>query len=271
MNGNPRNPPAATTATQVAVAPAPVAAGQPAPPNPNPTVPFTPASFWQKVILAIILFVFAGVVVAVWFSTLNHVEDQLQKEHKIPWIAPSKLVLRPGPATFYYDRETNALFHRGAIDTKLKAELSALPLSKEVGNTEAAIQSYSEAISSLAYKSNESLRGILIYVLLLGGLSGLLGAHLRSVVNFVNVTCYKNELDVNHWWPWYGLRPIIGFVLGVMVVLMIKSELLQLEDKVPSGSMWWAAIAFLSGFGASEFTDRLRLLTQTLFGKSSPS
>ena len=30
---------------------------------------------------------------------------------------------------------------------------------------------------------------------------------------------------------------------------------------------WWLAIAVRAGFGASEFTERLRLLTQTVFGK----
>jgi hypothetical protein len=50
---------------------------------------------------------------------------------------------------------------------------------------------------------------------------------------------------------------------------MIKAELISLGDKVPSGSLGWAGLAFLAGFGASDFTERLRLLTQTLFGKSS--
>ena len=196
----------------------------------------------------------------------------LQKEYTVTWEAPPNLQIRPGPANFFYDRKAHKLSHRGPIDTKLKTELAALPIAVE-GDAEntTAIQSYNDALSNLAYQSSNALNGILLFLLAFGGLSGVLGNQLRTNANFVNVIVYKKALDVNLWWPWYAVPPFISFVLGVVIVLMIKAELIQLGDKVPTGSLWWAAIAFLAGFGASEFTDRLRLLTQTLFGKGAPT
>jgi hypothetical protein len=254
---------------RIAVAPPLRAAGAPPPPIPPPTVPITPATTRQKITLAILLAIFSVAIIGAWFYVLDQAEDQLHREYKLSWEAPSNLELRPGPPTFYYDRQTHEMRQRGPIDTKLKSELIALPIAKENQNADAAIQSYNDAINSLAYKSNESLRGILILLLLFGGLSGLLGNQLRTNMNFVNIIVYKDALDVHRWWPWYAIPPFISFVLGVVVVLMIKAELISLGDKVPSGSLGWAGLAFLAGFGASDFTERLRLLTQTLFGKSS--
>jgi hypothetical protein len=48
---------------------------------------------------------------------------------------------------------------------------------------------------------------------------------------------------------------------------MVKAELIAFGSKTPAGSLWRAAIAFLAGFGEREFTERLRLLTRTLFGQ----
>lgn len=255
--------------TVITVAPPQRGAGPPAPPTPPPIVPVTAATTRQKITLAILLALLSFAVIGAWFYVLDLAEGQLQKEYKLSWEAPPNLVLRSGPPSFYYDRQKKEIFHRGPIDTKIKLELVALPTAPENENTKEAIQSYNDVIDSLAYKSNESLRGVLVLLLLFGGLSGLLGNQLRTNGNFVNIIVYKDALDVRRWWPWYAIHPLISFVLGVIVVLMVKAELIQLGDKIPSGSMWWAAVAFLAGFGASEFTERLRLLTQTLFGKSS--
>jgi hypothetical protein len=107
--------------------------------------------------------------------------------------------------------------------------------------------------------------------LLVGGLSGLLGTHLRSLVNFVNIDCYRNQLDLRRWWTYYLLRPVIGFVLGLGAVLLLKAELIEVGTKQVSGSMWWAAVAFLAGFGAAEFTERLRSVVITVFGEKKPT
>lgn len=251
----------------VAVAPPQRGAGAVDPPGPPPVVPVTPATPREKIVLAILLAVFSFAVIATWFYVLKQTEERLNKEYKVAWAAPEGFVLRPGPPSFYYNRKE--VSHRGPIDTKLKSELLALPTGQEPENTKESIQGYNDAVDNLAYQSNESLQGILMFLLAFGGLSAVLGNQLRANGNFVNIIVYKDALDVRRWWPWYAMHPLISFVLGVIVVLLVKADLIQLGDKVPSGSMWWSAIAFLAGFGASEFTERLRLLTQTLFGKSS--
>jgi len=262
-------PPADEPPTVVEVAPPQKGAGPAAPPTEAHVVAVHRATRGQKIFLAILLAFFSLLLILAWFCVLDRVEDQLEKEHKISWEAPEGLELRPGPPNFYYDRAGKEMLYRGPIDAKSKAELTALPVVKEGAQNTAAIQSYYDAINNLTYRSNESLRGILILLLIFGGLSGILGNQLRTNGNFVNIIVYKDALDVERWWPWYAIPPIISFVLGIVIVLMLKADLIQLGDKVPSGSMWWAAVAFLAGFGASDFTERLRLLTQTLFGKSS--
>ena len=59
----------------------------------------------------------------------------------------------------------------------------------------------------------------------------------------------------------------LGFLLGMVAIVMVESQLLPAEGSTEARNTWWIGVAFLAGFGASEFTARLRLLTQTLFGK----
>jgi hypothetical protein len=259
-------------AADVVIVTEPTPETPPGPTEQTPPCAETPATQKQKIVLAVLLVLFSVLVTWAWFCVLNRVENILHKEYTISWEAPANLQLRPGPAGLFYDREAKKMSHRGPIDSKLKTELAALPVVVENDAENAtAIQSYNDAISNLAYKSGAELDNVLMLLLVFGGLSAVLGNQLRTDGNFVNVIVKANKLDVNLWWPWYAIPPFISFVLGVVIVLMIKAELIQLGDKVPTGSLWWAAIAFLAGFGASDFTDRLRLLTQTLFGKGSPT
>jgi hypothetical protein len=237
--------------------------------NAPPPVPGTPATPAQKIVLAVLLVLFTALITWGWFCLLHRLESQLLVEFSVQWKPPAGATLAPGPPSFTYDNNSNLLLNIGPIDAKLKTDLIALLATQNVERAEEAVQSYTGAINLLAYKSNECLRDFLAGLLFFGGLSGVLGVQLRSLGNFIGVTCFKTELDVKRWWPWYALRPVIGFLLGLAVVLLIKADLYTVGEKLPTGSLWWAAIAFLAGFGSSEFTDRLRLLTQTLFGKNS--
>jgi hypothetical protein len=104
---------------------------------------------------------------------------------------------------------------------------------------------------------------------LLGGISGFLGVLMRSIFDFVGHTCYKNTLDWHRWRPWYVARPVLGFALGIVCMLFIGADLFRPAGKAPAAVAWWVGVAILAGFGADDFVKRLRLLSQTLFGRSS--
>jgi hypothetical protein len=175
----------------------------------------------------------------------------------------------PGPASFYYDRAKRQLVSRGAITDERKRELVALVTKKGTALTppDAAGRSYWQALDALAFSSNESAGRIALLVIILGGLSGLVGVQLRSVINFVEVTTRKNSLDTVRWWPWYVGRPAAGFIFGAIAVLLLRIGLLD-NGEAPADDLSWAlAIGILAGFGATEFAERLRLLVKTLFGE----
>jgi hypothetical protein len=55
-------------------------------------------------------------------------------------------------------------------------------------------------------------------------------------------------------------------MLGVVVVLIVKSGILTIPGDAAS-SLWWVSLAFLAGFGEDEFRQRLRVVSKTLFGE----
>ena|GEM_PF-974561 len=224
----------------------------------------------QRVRVAIALAVITAALFAFWFSTLVSVEAISQKENSITFRASDDLFLSAGPPSFRYDRQSKRLFHRGPMDAKTKEQLIALVKVEPNSNRkfkEAAAQ-YWAAIDRLAYQAGHVSEQLVAYILLLGGLSGMLGVQLRSVVSFVGNTCYKNELDITRYWPWYWMRPVTGFILGVVAVLVVQARLLFADQAATTATSWWLAIGFLAGFGASEFTDKLRYLSRALFGES---
>jgi hypothetical protein len=86
------------------------------------------------------------------------------------------------------------------------------------------------------------------------------------MLSFVNMICYRRSLDLELWWPYYVLRPPVGFLIGFTVVLLVKAELLfKGEVATASGSLWWAGIAFVAGFASSEFTEYLITMSRKFF------
>jgi hypothetical protein len=221
----------------------------------------------QKVFLFVLLAILTLIVVCVGQTAISRVEEYLQRENRVDWVAPPDIGIKPGPVSFWYDPATRQLVHIGVIDQKRKLELIELFPSEAVQAAGQHAKSYLAAIDKLAFLSNEHLSGLLVALLFLGGMSGVLGVQLRSLVNFVGHACYTNSLDLVTWWPYYAVRPFIGFVLGVVVVVIIHAGFFVANGAAPSGTLWWGGIAFLSGFGEQEFTQKLRQLTKTLFGE----
>lgn len=236
--------------------------------------PPPPATQKQKILLFVFLLTSTVVILVCWCGVLKQLEAQLLAEHKVPWIAPASSVLKSGPPAFTYDRGSNLLCFKGTIDAQTKKELASLLVTEGTSNPAEFAQTYSDAIGRLAYAATDSGARTVYLLLLLGGLSAMLGVQLRSIVNCMYVICYKRALDALLWWPWYVFRPLAGFLIGFTVVLLVKAEVLFKGEAAAVGSLWWAGVALLAGFGASEFAERLRLLSQTMFGegdsKSNP-
>lgn len=244
------------------------AGGNPPPPGGVDDEPFTPATVGQKIFLSISLWIATITVCSVWFWTLHQIDKQLHTEHTVFWNAPTNMFIKSGPPTFRYDRGSNLLYFRGEVDASTKQELMSLLIVDGTTHPVGFDQAYADAIGRLAYLASDGGGQALRYLLLLGGFSSTLGVLLRLIVNFINVNCYKKRLDLDLFWPYFVMRPITGFLVGFALVLLIKANVLFKGEAAATGSLWWAGVALIAGFGAAEFTDRLRLLTQTMFGES---
>lgn len=263
--------------------------------------------FWQKcgLVVALTLVSLAVLLAGGWI--LRGIERPRTRQVEVEWKLPDGFALDSGgPVTFWHDRSRDRLVYRGLIDGATKAKLLALspeaeepeeeqereeeeerqqdeqgPLgaterpgeaeatNEEADELHAARRSYREAIDRLAFDSAAAagLEHQLLWLLLLGAVGGLLGVQLRSVSNFVGVVCIKDSFDFKRWWPWYVLRPVLGLLVGLLVVVLIKADLFTLEtEPAEAGNLWWLGLAVLAGFGAEDFVLRLRLISHTLFG-----
>lgn len=130
--------------------------------------------------------------------------------------------------------------------------------------------SYNSAIDRLAYQAASHQGAIVQHLLLLGLFGGALGAVLRSLVDFVGHACYTRQLDLEVWWPLYFTRPIVGGILGYVLVVLFKARLLTSGDFQPGDdSFWWLGVAVIGGFSTVDVTLRLRVAAKALFGVES--
>lgn len=227
-----------------------------------------PTSGKQKLLLFLLLAVLSALVLWQARNAVSRVDSFIQRETRVYWPAPADFTLSSGPPTFWYDSAHSQLVCSGVVDQKQKLELVGLGTAAKEETRNAELKSYSGAIDQLAFASNQQMAGLLLSLLVLGGLAGVLGVQLRSLVNFVGKACYQNNLDLVIWWPYYAIRPLIGLLVGIVVVVIVHAGFFVAGNGAPSGTLWWAGIAFLAGFGEQEFTSRLRQLTKTLFGGS---
>lgn len=231
------------------------------------SVATAPGNTSHKLAAALMLIISTACLIYGWFFVLRFIETNLQIENTVEWQAPPDIALQSGPVAFWFDRKNNKLVYKGIIDTPQKSALVSLLKADDVGKDKKTLYGYWAAIDKLAYESNKVLSRFTLYLLLLGGISGVLGVQLRSLNNFVGITSYKDELNVPRWWPWYVIRPFSGFILGMIVVVIVQIGMITPGETVPRSTLWWVGISLLAGFGADEFTQRLRLLSQTLFGE----
>ena len=239
---------------------------------------------------------------------LDQLNQESRFEVSADWEMPPEVELSAGPSTFHYDSTHGKLIHLGAISAERRLQLRELltwgaaqsnagaekkkvkdedtehrqpdegkgatvsaPAAPEVVSKNAKAQrSYYDAIDSLVSLASARDGAIVQLLLVLGGLGGALGAILRSLVDFVGNACYKRQLDLTRWWPLYLTRPVVGGLLGFILVVMFKARLFSVSGAVTEdGSLWWLGVAVLGGFSTIDVTQRLRLAAKALFGVHS--
>lgn len=177
----------------------------------------------------------------------------------------AELPIAGGPATIVYNKTKGELWYPGLVDDEARKAL-AEPVRDLTDEHREAKGRYLEAVDRLAFIATQKQGKLTLLLLLLGGIAGALGVQLRSIVNFVGHACFANDLDAKLWWPYYAIRPITGFILGVALIAIVQAGFLSLPSTASHRVLWWAALAFLAGFGEEEFTQRLRSVSKSIFG-----
>jgi hypothetical protein len=236
------------------------------------------ATQWQKVVLIVCNLVMAVGAISWAYATIRKFNEATFVETAVSWKLPAGVHLKDGPAAFHYDPEHHTLNYRGSLDAELQLrlrdllEFDTVPDEKQgsvtsASTTNAAIRSYQAAIDKLAYQTAAIQIGQIQLLMLLGLMGGTLGAILRSLVDFVGHACYTGKLDLSRWWPLYATRPLVGAILGFVLVILLKARLLTSTDiQQGTESFWWLGVAVLGGFSTVDVTQRLRLAAKALFG-----
>lgn len=189
------------------------------------------------------------------------------------WSAPAGVSVNVGPETFIFDAEKGMLQNRGPVTKAQQEELRGLinfadSVSQEDRSKIRA--SYILAVDRLSDISRSLTTDVLMWLLVVGGVFGAAGTLARVYGNFLTIACYRGGkgFDLKVWWPYYILLPILGFLMGIFVTVLLKANLLSVENQSPSGNLWWAGISIIVGFGALDVSERLKSLGQALFGTS---
>lgn len=240
---------------------------------------FKSATQYQKLGLVIIHIILSFCVILFSFYLIKKFNEASFSETSVSWEMPPEVKFKEGPTSFYYDPKGHKLVYWGSLDLETQAKLRTLlefksdhSIENQKPSTANAeiniiIYSYEAAIARLGAIAVENQANQIQLLLLLGVMGGILGAILRSLVDFVGHACYTEKLDLSRWWPLYTTRPLIGAILGFLLVVLIKARLLtSLDVQHAQDSFWWLGIAVLGGFSTVDVTQRLRLAAKAIFG-----
>jgi len=214
----------------------------------------------HSIVLSIITFC----TVSIYIYLINDLYNKLNREYSVHWSNPLSVDLSIGPVWFNYDMEEEQIQVSKAINETDKYSLLFLfPKDKKLEPT------YIYALNELAFRSNKNKDDLFWLIMILGGLGSLIGVMIRSISSFIFHLCVIDDLDMKIWWTWYYLRPIMGFALGVAIVMLSKSELLNITSPNEISGFWILGLCILVGFAVSEVTDRLYYMAKAIFGDQS--
>ncbi|MEP7365081.1 MAG: hypothetical protein ABI972_17650 [Acidobacteriota bacterium] len=105
-------------------------------------------------------------------------------------------------------------------------------------------------------------------LLLLAGFAGALGALLHGINSFAAYIGARKFLS--SWGIYYLARPLVGALMGNVMFLVFRSNLVGDAQRVDTASLLSvAALAFLSGMFADKASRKLEQLAEVLFGSGA--
>jgi hypothetical protein len=208
-------------------------------------------------------FLSIGITVLLVFFFFNTKKkfDAVKSVYSVYWKNSDTIQIKSGPNWFFYDCKADSLKSIKRIGEADKTHLLSLA-STDKGKCE----TYNNAIDHLAFVSNIENEKNYLLILLLAGICGAIGVQLRSINNFIGVACFGKNFDFSIWWPWYILRPFIGFLIGAILFILIDGKFYGTENPDGISCSGIIAITILAGFGSEDFLDLLRKISKRIFG-----
>ncbi|MFJ5361643.1 hypothetical protein F157LOC_03497 [Pectobacterium brasiliense] len=212
--------------------------------------------------------------IAVVYGTLKCIEILQSKQVELlsaPFTPSENFDYSAIPSFIYFNHDKNEFFIKGALTGENEEKIFIIATSKCQGDKIQCISfsMFKSALTLIISKSDNlknKLSELIFYIALLGG---ALGSILRLFIDFVGNASYKNTLDFKRWWPLYFTRPITGSILGLIVVVLLKSNIISLTlNTSHPESLWWLGLSIISGFGTIDATERLRLTSKAIFGEN---
>jgi len=183
----------------------------------------------------------------------------------VKWTNPANVELSSYPPWFLYDKKDKHIKTRVVMDEKMSFELEKIyPISADTTH----FTEFRQAVSKLAFISTDMKGSYYWLLLLVSGLASVVGVLIREILDLIRHYCYEKDLDFKTWWPWYLLRPFVGFMIGVMLILFSGTDLL-INSVGDSSETYLIAIAIIAGISVEDVMFRIRKVSQVLFGNSS--
>lgn len=232
------------------------------PPQEKKTTPQHPVTVNSQHVLYMTMYilVFTAMIVAA-FVHFYRLSESKQVLETVSWNNEKQQPLSSGPVWFGYDEQARLLKVKGVIDDSVKMQLLKLYPSDSAGYA-----SYQGAIDLLAFKTQTSTnKPPYLLVLVLGGLAAMIGVQIRTIYFFMDHVCYKKDFDAKIWWPWYVVRPWVGFLLGAALILLAEVNLFSVANAA-SSQIFWIGFSILAGFSTPDVIRRLGKASEAIFG-----
>jgi hypothetical protein len=177
----------------------------------------------------------------------------------VSWNIPSDMDLSLYPEWLYFDRDSGIVYTKKVILDDDKRLLYNLVSAKD-----SSFVSYMNAINQLSYKSYSPLN--LSLYLFVCCYMAIIGCLVRSMGDIIGRLCYKDGVNLEKWWSWYLLRPVMAMCCSVVFVLLCKFNMFKINDVLGEGLDFVLIIMFLLGFGVLDATEFMRKLSKNIFG-----
>ena len=215
--------------------------------------------FIQRHVIVIAFLTLALSIGACWwfYCSYSKLEKYKIRAH-VAWLNEENIKVKQGPSWFMYD--SSKLYSLKQISNEEKTMLLNLIDSDTSANK------YYKAIERLSFLSNMSEKVPETLLFLIGGIAAILGVQIRTIFDLIGNVCYKRHLNMLRWWPWYALRPLLGFLVGAFIVVLLQSKIFVPTENDGLQNIYLVGLTVLAGFGVTDVIGMLRSLSKKLFG-----